>query len=146
MGKGIFLSVDYAFLQCRVEFAHGHWRGAGTESLHHFNVDGLLHNPHFETLHIFGCLDGALVVGHVAHAIFPNGKGYHAPAFAFFAKIHAHGIQRLVGMRNVPEYKGQVKNGHFGNKIAQHCCTRQGHVHRAKGESFHQISLVAKLA
>ena len=49
-------------------------------------------------------------------------------------------------MVDVTENEGQVKNGHFGHKVAHDGRAGQGHVHCAKAKAFHQVALVAKLA
>ncbi len=44
--------------------------GLAPEDLHHFDVNGLLHDPDLEPFYVLGLPDGIPVVRHVADAVF----------------------------------------------------------------------------
>ena len=66
--------------------------------VHAQRTDAEKANADAKALHVFRPDNGAHIVGHVPHAIFPEGERDDATRPALGGDLHAHAVQHLVGM------------------------------------------------
>ena len=63
------LSIDNTRLKRSVDFGPGHGSGCRAQGIHKFHVQGIVHRPHFQPLHVGGCFDRAFGIGELKKSL-----------------------------------------------------------------------------
>ena len=146
VGGRVLLAVNGLQLQRGIEFAEGDNRGNRAEGLEGINKNFALGNADLETLHVRGGFDLKLVVGQMAHAVFPPADDDGAMGLNHFRELFADGaVHDFAEVIHAAENKGQVEDAHVRDPVGKDGVRSLAHVHAAGHDAFSDFELLAKL-
>ena len=105
--RGVLLAVDHTGLKRRIQLHPGDRCRRCTGRLHGFHVDGAVHGPDLEAVHVGGCLHHPLAVRKVAESAVLIGSEHPQPALRCHVVEHLlaeRAIEDVVGLEHILEH------------------------------------------
>ena len=141
------MTIHSALLQSGEDFWEGHGCGHDTKAFVSRDVDWVFHCAHFQALQIIGCVDRALAVGHVAHAVLAPSQGFEAFGLELFEHVLANlAIEHCSCMCFVAEEERNVQNTRAGHEVRHRASRGEGQLLRAQLHRFNALALAAQCA
>ena len=143
----VLLAIHGALLQGREHFREGHGRGDDAQALVGGHVHRVLHGAHLQALEVIGLVDGALVVGHVTHAVLRPGQGLEALGLELRQQLLTNRpVQYRTGVGLVAEQEGHVQDAGLGHEIRHRASGVVGQLLRAQLHRLHHLALTTQRA
>ena len=142
----VFLRVDHALLEARVDLYPDHWHRVRAQSREGIHVDLVLHRPQSNTLEIVR-LGDLPIDRQVAPAVLPDGEAGDALGIEIFQQgLTDLSVEHGVSVLAVTEEERHVENVDLGREASERPRRHHGHVDCAKLQSLDHLALFAKLA